>query len=1087
MKQIKIKEVILNKENINDCESREITMDNNYMFEIYSIYKGKDIEEVAKNIIKVNLPADKDRAKTLLKNGFEFNGVNYKRLITTVGAMKHEDTELEIKADYFFIHEDDEDFRTKLEEIASLGKLANLEGETIYINKDVVSRLSLLLSSGEFVKFEKPLIYTSLKEARFEFSDNYLQFAEKVNEDGKKVIDLDKFELEKHLNMIVEHTTMDGQGLMMPWVATQIQGQLDIKEEVHMIGFRTLGTACKGSLLSFDWKYYFRHYREFGNDIKIIVKDQWDNEVDIMKVDVIVNESLMKWGKLFDSMEEIEKLKENYPEYKELLNGMCITKINKEPKEFNRLNYQILSNLAITPNILNKLSKKEESTYNKIINKDVDATRIMLGDWTKEGKEGKLNPTIKTHALLQLDEKLINMQSAKYLTDSMLNKKVHELAGGRITVRGWYSGLCNDILSYLDALVDIQYIDNGKAFNVTKSERGLDSDAIYQPREKGIRVLARCPLNSADELVKTEIKPNEHYEKLFGDYSKDLVFLPLNNYMMRMSGADTDFDIAITIDNEDIANAVIEDIDENGTVWHFRNQFDGGSKKDEYNENNLFDCILDNAGNSIGQLSNQGAKISNQIQTLPYKSIYTGDLRTYKEILDKYKDDYKTIDGFKEAFKEGLENEKILDYTKLTDEEIAQFIRNNFQEFKKYSYFTTYMQMVAIDSVKTGINVSPEEKEKVEDFEKIRKPLYIFHAKYKTENRTVDYNEVRWTNTVLNNYCTRINKELGYMARKKKESEYKNDSLFNALVRGNDKVAPNDLINELKDIIDEYNSERRKISKVVSKSYKLKQAFILRSNMRKRKNKMTFVEVETEFKAILSGVAPKTIAALDAKETEVKKLKFIRECLNKITENQTMESIEIKIERAKEKRDLEYTEFDETIHEKVKPIIEKYNKLEILKALYEVRDLEGNRVKSRFVMEFFFEQLYQHLLELNQGLGTIYELTKEGEIEYMNDRYNKKSVEIEEVELTEKDRIKNKIKLGEIVKLRILNLTYAELSKNEITVKDGQVFIEDKKIGDLFKDSMIEGGEYNVYKYDWVTKDNKDYKKARNMSIYIDC
>lgn len=120
MKGIKIKELLINVKT-NETEEgtviektykeNEITMDNNYLFEIYSIYKGKKIEEVSENIIKVNLPSDLEKAKDLLKEGFKFENIEYVSLLTTTGLMKHEDTDLNIKCDYFFINKNDEDFK----------------------------------------------------------------------------------------------------------------------------------------------------------------------------------------------------------------------------------------------------------------------------------------------------------------------------------------------------------------------------------------------------------------------------------------------------------------------------------------------------------------------------------------------------------------------------------------------------------------------------------------------------------------------------------------------------------------------------------------------------------------------------------------------------------------------------------------------------------------------------------------------------------------------------------------------------------------------------------------------------------------
>ena len=621
------------EENIVDIV-KEITLDDNDVFRIYELWREEKLGEKIESIIKVDLPINEELALDYLENGVKYKDKEYVSLITSVGMMKKEDIEVEYSCEYFFIDKDERDFKEALEDVASLGKLETKKGETMCINKDIVARLTLLLSSGNRVKLPKIKIAV-LPEAFYKYSNNYLEFAE--IEENK--IDLNNLRLVKKQNLELEHTAMDGCGFGMPSVFDEIQKQLGKKYKIDFAVIRTLGTAGKGLIVRFDHKKYIKEELKLD---KLIVKDMWNNDIDLMQVDVVLNESMVKWGKWFSSQQEIADLMNSpkYAKYKDLFFGFNITKVNKEAvKEYTEANYQVLSNIIITLKKLMELQKADEETYKKAIDLDTDTVRIMLGDVKREDMEA-LSPSTKMHGILQLDEGIKKCQSFYKVVGNLVNKKINELAGGGIKLKGNYKTQVHDIISYINSLVDPQYIyKDGKLKGIEVSmdkENGLNAYNHYVPKNLGKRVLARCPLNSATEIIKTELKPNKLYDKYFGDLTEELIFYPFDDTLMLQSGADTDGDISFVIEEETIYNGVIDDVDENGRTWFFHNQFDGKALKETYNRENMYKRILAGRGNSIGALSNKGAIISNRIQALPH---YDVDWDCYFSI----DDDIKTI------------------------------------------------------------------------------------------------------------------------------------------------------------------------------------------------------------------------------------------------------------------------------------------------------------------------------------------------------------------------------------------------------------------------------------------------------------
>ncbi len=70
---------------------------------------------------------------------------------------------------------------------------------------------------------------------------------------------------------------------------------------------------------------------------------------------------------------------------------------------------------------------------NRVINGDIDAIRIMLGDVARENEEQVLSASTKLHKLLQLDENMKHTQYSYKTIGNLINKKVNNLAGGGCT------------------------------------------------------------------------------------------------------------------------------------------------------------------------------------------------------------------------------------------------------------------------------------------------------------------------------------------------------------------------------------------------------------------------------------------------------------------------------------------------------------------------------------------------------------------------------------------------------------------------------------------------------------------------------
>lgn len=1010
-KEYRIKELIF--ENGEAKLKQEIKMDSSYFTKIL------DLENVdISNFAKVLLPKKEEYARRILKNGFKYDGCNYKYFITSPSILKKDNGQV------LFINEKVEYFKEKFENIVSLNKLGEMKDKHyLNINKDIISRVSLAMSSSTVIDISDFKILV-LPEYEYKYTANYLSFKSVDRLD--KEIDLKDFRLEEHPNKEFNHSCNDGAGFATPTFFKHIAIQLHSTDKLSWITFRTIGNAGKGLICNFSFKDYYKEVHDLD---KVEVIDAWGNPQNLMDFDIILNKSQVKWLNFYNSQEEFNEMLEK-SKYKDLYKSIAICKYNKaESKTHTTLNYQILSNLAINHKQLNELAKEDIRVYEEIIkNRDKDLIRLLMGDVVCEDEE-ILSATSRIHKLIQLDQRFMRTQSAKYIIDRLVDKKINNLAGLDITTVSEYKTVVQDPISYFDSIAFLKdinetYFKNDKNFeNMMKvSKNGLKEETIYVKGETGNRVLTRCPLNSATEILKREVVKNELLDKYLYA-STDLIVYGLDNTLNLQSGADTDGDIICTINNKIIYDAVIEDIDDNGEKWYFYNQLDGQKADDVlYTEDNIINNILESRGNLIGKYSNYGAILSDINLQIPYKN---------KE--GKFASYYRLMNGLsvsREKSKKMLNNRVSNgEYELMSKEEydnrIVEIANKNFQQNKIWSYYLTYLQMVLIDKPKTGIGITEDMLKKLEEsgLTYTKKPLYIYYSKFKKENKMIKYEDCKWTNSSLTNYSQSIIAKIGSNARK--EERYRNDVIFEVLNEIDMEVSE-ELLDKLTNLYSNYHDLRNKVPETdLVKIYKKDTVkFAEYSFIRDKKYDLIDIEIYDKYQEIIDGIDKKVLLKTVA---QVRKY---------------------------------------------------YNGL-------------NNKINSSFITKFVFDDLIEHMISINNK-ATAYVLDNEsGDIQYFYNKYRKVEGMIEKDNLVFKEIQKKKIDNDIDKETRILISKHNELT-DEIKVENKVVLNGNGKIlGNIFdgkKDKgkyLLEDGIYKVDSYDYKTRNNDKYELATSMSIYV--
>lgn len=511
-----------------------IKLDESFGIELYLQWRksqGKD--KVVDNIIKVMLPADFNEALNILLNGYKYNEMLYYPLATTTNYMKQEEmadrsaNKVGI-CEYLFVAEEDKDFIDVFMNVISLGKInQKLKKEEMFINKDIVSRISLAFTStNQFYYYWKNKVVI-LPETTYKYTRDYITL-------DKEALIQGRIELNDPKEITVEHTAFDGFGLASPSLCDSISEKYEHK--IDYFGLRMYPLAVKGLCVRFDFKKYIEDI--FKEDIldengdklfwkddngEYFTRDMFGAKVNVSKADLILNETQVKWANWWkeEGLQGIYKAidGEQFKPYKNLYNCIWLARVNKKELEaYTRMNYQLLNVTNLTPSEMEELTRYDKEMFKSMIAEDkndrnIDRIKIFMGDMARGDDEG-IRASTKVHELMQIDDKFYSTKFVKEQVLSMILKKSRQLAGGKFLCKGNYKTQACDPIKYCNYLMTREL-----------GSTGLKEHEFYVSNETGKRVIMRNPLAAFFEPQKIELVKNELLEKYLGqDYTSEIIF-----------------------------------------------------------------------------------------------------------------------------------------------------------------------------------------------------------------------------------------------------------------------------------------------------------------------------------------------------------------------------------------------------------------------------------------------------------------------------------------------------------------------------------------------------------------------------------
>ena len=276
---------------------------------------------------------------------------------------------------------------------------------------------------------------------------------------------------------------------------------------------------------------------------------------------MLLNESMVKLAKYYklENSENmgtyLSRLSSVDPKYKDIIGKLYVTKVNKRDEDiedYRRLNYQLVTALALSKKDYMALLKEDVKTYRKILkpfSKDsekdewlinIDTIRLFFkniitsddedsDEFQEEAVNIASNVVTKCEELLNVSEEFINLKYVKNNLAKLIEKKCRELACGKITAKAKYQYIAVDPISYMNF-----------AMHRDQGDNGLNAGDFYSSdcKDGEIRTIARNPLCAYSEVHNVRFVRNIFLDNYLSPCRELIYFNQKSDILALMSSAD---------------------------------------------------------------------------------------------------------------------------------------------------------------------------------------------------------------------------------------------------------------------------------------------------------------------------------------------------------------------------------------------------------------------------------------------------------------------------------------------------------------------------------------------------------------------
>lgn len=499
--------------------------------------------------------------------GFRVNGVDYRRLLTTINGVK--------------------------------------TGTVVYTSVELVDELKKRIENGRNVKKKlvpaklgayealcsSASIPVSWPNGIIVVSDCYTKFkADLINIDDS---DTTKEPVVEFAAMQeVNNDATDGCSMMMPSLSRRWNGELGGDPNETLSGCNLRCAWTKGMTFTFD----FVEWAE-KNVGSYIIKDVWGDERDVRDAELIITDSQLKLWSSYDSWEDY---------YQKCLENHYTIRIAKtaphEVDYIRQLNYQFIQPHKMNDDDIADLTEYTIEEIKSIMGVDWRKSLVYLTGCNLNDDNIKY-ADIAAKAIM-INPEIVNDPYIYSRINRMIQKRIQDAKIGVLDVQGNFQILSGDLVALCQSMFGQEITGVLKAGEIY-SQYWADNNVARV-------VCYRAPMSNAHSIRMQNISYSKEAAYWFRYINTCIVVNAWDTMPMALNGFDFDGDLLFTTNNE-VLLRTYEDLPALNCIQY-------NAEKKEVSED---DVVLSNKlgfGSKIGQITNRITTMTSMMASFPEDS-----------------------------------------------------------------------------------------------------------------------------------------------------------------------------------------------------------------------------------------------------------------------------------------------------------------------------------------------------------------------------------------------------------------------------------------------------------------------------------
>lgn len=340
-------------------------------------------------------------------------------------------------------------------------------------------------------------------------------------------------------------------------------------------------------------------------DKKVI--DIWNEEHDLRNIDIIMNESMFKLCRNYESISSyLENCNKNGY-------GFSVTKSVPNIIDSERmLNYQYIQCLDLSDKDIDNLLKKDISEIKEITGKNYIKSIIFgKGKFLNDNNVWRDAEDDNHIKALMINKDLINDDYIKDKIKRAIRKRIDLLKTGKITVEGNYQIAIGEPVILMENMFGLE----------PKGLLNKNEFYIKYWKNKDVKKVGgfRSPMSCKSNARVMNICHREEVDEWYGNIKNMIIFNAWDTSMSAFNGEDFDGDINFTTNNEIIINGIYD-------LPAIFCESESADKIANPTQDDFKMAIKRAFGNKVGSVTNFGSSCYDKI------SIFNKDSDEYKEI-----------------------------------------------------------------------------------------------------------------------------------------------------------------------------------------------------------------------------------------------------------------------------------------------------------------------------------------------------------------------------------------------------------------------------------------------------------------------